>query len=176
MIKPCASQTRKQVSAGSEASGYWAASHTLHRLRFSHSAPPALPLGLDRLRFHLVWTPKYRRRVLEGPPGVGRAAGCWKGRRVLEGPPGVGRAGGGPPDRVVGSSLRGQRVGPARAECAARPGASSGANLAQRQRNERDANPHASPQRRHVSPAAPGVPGTRRVPVCPGGHYFVCGR
>jgi putative transposase len=50
MVKPRASRTRKQVSAGSEASGYWAASHTLHRLRF-----------------HLVWTPKYRRRVLEGP-------------------------------------------------------------------------------------------------------------
>ena len=50
MVKPRASRTRTQASAGSEASGYWAASHTLHRLRF-----------------HLVWTPKYRRRVLEGP-------------------------------------------------------------------------------------------------------------
>ena len=49
MVKPRASRTRTQASAKSEASGYWAASHTLHRLRF-----------------HLVWTPKYRRRVLEG--------------------------------------------------------------------------------------------------------------
>ena len=49
MVKPRASQTRKQAAATSEAGGYWAGSHTLHRLRF-----------------HLVWTPKYRHRVLEG--------------------------------------------------------------------------------------------------------------
>ena len=49
LVKPRASRTREQVTANSDAGGYWTGTHTLHRLRF-----------------HLVWTPKYRRRVLEG--------------------------------------------------------------------------------------------------------------
>ena len=50
MVKPRASRTRTQAAAGSDASGYWTGAHTLHRLRL-----------------HLVWTPKYRLRVLEEP-------------------------------------------------------------------------------------------------------------
>ena len=48
MVKPRASRTRKQ--AATDAHGYWAGAHTMHRLRF-----------------HLVWTPKYRRSVLQEP-------------------------------------------------------------------------------------------------------------
>lgn len=47
MVKPYLSRTRKQAAPTSDTSGYWTGAHTLHRLRF-----------------HLVWTPKYRRRVL----------------------------------------------------------------------------------------------------------------
>lgn len=50
MVKPRASRSRKQVTATSEANGYWTGAHTMHRLRF-----------------HLVWTPKYRRTVLQEP-------------------------------------------------------------------------------------------------------------
>ncbi len=39
---------RRQTNLASTPSGYWTGGHTTHRLRF-----------------HLVWVPKYRRRVLE---------------------------------------------------------------------------------------------------------------
>ncbi len=41
---------RPTTQAPGLVSGYWTSAHTLHRLRF-----------------HLVWIPKYRRRVLDGP-------------------------------------------------------------------------------------------------------------
>lgn len=45
MRKP---QARRSSRQGTSAGGYWTGAHTTHRLRF-----------------HLVWVPKYRRRVLE---------------------------------------------------------------------------------------------------------------
>ena len=53
MLKRDQPQKPADKAPGASLSGYWSGAHTTHRLRF-----------------HLVWTPKYRKRVLEGAISV----------------------------------------------------------------------------------------------------------